>query len=320
LRQAVAPKSLRAVAMAYRFKRDFATVQDGVRHLAVELIDDAASCADGKNKNVHEAVHSMRKSCKKLRGLIRLVRPVFDDYQAENAAFRDAGRDLSVLRDGAVLLETYDGLLDTYAEQIERSQFAPIRRRLTALQRELASRDDIPDMLEEFRRTMIKARKRARRWSIADDGFDAIEPGVRKSYRGAQRAMVDVSKKATPEAVHEWRKRVKDHWYQARLLSPIWREPMKAHCDVTDELGDMLGKHHDLEVFQQRLGDDELGDAGDIDVLKGLVRRRQKAIEDDAFSIGARLLAEPADSLTRRWRSYWDIWHEDEPREAALAA
>jgi CHAD domain-containing protein len=306
--------------MAFRFRRDFATVQDGVRHIAVELIDDAATCADGKSKNVDETVHSMRKSCKKLRGLIRLVRPVFDDYQAENAAFRDAGRDLSGVRDGAVLLETYDGLLDTYAEQIDRSQFAPIRRRLTALQRELANRDDIPEMLDEFRRAMTKARKRARRWSIADDGFDAIEPGVRKTYKSAQRAMVDASKKATPEAVHEWRKRVKDHWYQARLLSPIWWEPMKAHCDVTDELGDMLGRHHDLEVFQQRLGEDELGAASDIDVLTGLARRRQKAIEDDAFAIGARLLAEPAGCLIRRWRSYWDVWHENEPREAALAA
>ena len=291
----------------------------GCARSAVELIGDAIECAGGKGKDVNETVHSLRKSCKKLRGLIRLVRPVFGDYRAENAAFRDAGRDLSFLRDCGVLIETYDGLLQTYKDQIDRTRFAPIRRRLTLLQKELAERDDIPDILEEFRRTMTKARKRAREWRIADDGFEALRRGVRKSYVGAQRAMTEASKQPTPEGVHEWRKRVKDHWYHTRLLCPIWPRPMKAHCEVADRLGDTLGKHHDLEVFRQRLAGDDLN-AVDLDLLGDLVRRRQKTLEDEAFSIGARLLAEPAAGLTGRWRSYWDAWREDEPRQSALAA
>jgi CHAD domain-containing protein len=306
--------------MAYRFERDIATVQDGVRDIAKELIDDAVACAGGKRRDIAETVHSVRKSCKKLRGLIRLVRPVFDDYQAENAAFRDAGRGLSFLRDAGVLIETYDDLFENYHDQVDRARFAPIRRRLTLVQKELTDRDKIGDMLDEFCRTMQKARKRARRWRIADDGFDALEPGVRKSYKGARRAMDAAVRQATAETVHEWRKRVKDHWYHARLLSPIWRSPMKVHGEVADQLGDMLGKHHDLEVFRQRLTGDELGGAADVEVLIGLVRRRQKALEEEAFSIGARLLAEPAGGLARRWRSYWDAWRADEPREAALAA
>ena len=32
--------------MAYRFKRDIASVQDGVREIAGELIDDAIACAE----------------------------------------------------------------------------------------------------------------------------------------------------------------------------------------------------------------------------------------------------------------------------------
>ena len=306
--------------MAYRFERDFATVQDGVRKIAVELIDDAVKCAGGKGRNIHETVHSLRKSCKKLRGLIRLVRPVFEDYQAENAAFRDAARDFSLLRDGGVLIETYDSLLASYKDQIDRPRFAPIRRRLTLLQKALSESNDNADMLKEFRETMMQARKRARRWRIAGDGFESLGPGIRKSYKGAQRAMAEAAKQPTAEAVHEWRKRVKDHWYQTRLLCPIWQTPMKAHSEVADRLGDMLGKHHDLEVFRQRLGGDELGDPSDLDVLAGLVRRRQKTLEEAAFSIGARLLTESPASFTRRWQRYWDAWHEDEPRESALAA
>ena len=169
--------------MAYRFKRDIASVQDGVRAIAGELIDDAIECTGAKRKDVNEVVHSSRKACKKLRGLIRLVRPVFDDYRAENVAFRNAGRGLSALRDGGVLIETYDGLLKTYGDQEDRSKFAPIRRRLTLLQKEATERDDIPQMLDIFRQSMSAARKRVRRWNISGDEFEALEPGVRRSYK-----------------------------------------------------------------------------------------------------------------------------------------
>ena len=64
----------------------------------------------------------------------------------------------------------------------------------------------------------------------------------------------------------------------------------------------------------------ELGEANSLKVLSGLALRRQKALEEEAFSVGARLFAEPADSLTGRWRSYWEAWRIDVPREAALAA
>ena len=233
--------------MAYRFERDFSTIQDGIRQLAVELIDDAIDCADGKCRDVHETVHSLRKSCKKLRGLIRLVRPVFDDYQAENAAFRDAARDFSYSRDCGVLIETYDGLLESYQEQVDRTKFAPIRRHLTVLQKQLAQGNDISERLGEFRKAMAKARNRARGWRIAEDGIEALERGIRKSYKGAQRAMDEAAQEPTADVVHEWRKRVKDHWYHTRLLCAIWPRPMRARSAVADELGDMLGKHHDLE-------------------------------------------------------------------------
>jgi len=70
-----------------------------VRRIATELIDHAVAQIDGTKTAPHEAihhdvhheaVHEVRKDCKKLRGLLRLVRPAVPKlYTHENAAFRD---------------------------------------------------------------------------------------------------------------------------------------------------------------------------------------------------------------------------------------
>jgi CHAD domain-containing protein len=305
--------------MAYRFSKSQDTVQDGVRKIATELIDNAIE-ATKQRQNPEPTVHDLRKTCKRLRGLIRVVRPVFADYRVENAAFRDAGRKLSHLRDTAVLIQTYDSLLEAYDDQVDRARFAPIRRRLTLQQKRSAGHADIARRLEEFRQAMVDARGRVRRWRLSDDGFEALEPGIAKSYKRARRAMAAASKELSAETVHEWRKQVKDHWYHTRLLTPMWRKQMKTSGVVANDLGELLGQHHDLDVFQQRLTEGEIADAADLEVLIGLAKRRQEALADEAFIMGARLLAEPPKNLTRRWRSYWQTWRSDEPREAALAA
>lgn len=305
--------------MAYQFDKSLDTVQGGVRDIATELID-AAIAATKRRQDPQRTVHNLRKTCKKLRGLIRLVRPVFADYHAENAAFREAGRGLANLRDTAVLIQTCDSLLETCGDQVDRAQFAPIRRHLTQQHRQLSRQADVAQKLRDFRERMTAARVRVGQWSLSEDGFDAIEPGVARSYRAARRAMAAASQETTAEAIHNWRKRVKDHWYHAHLLTPIWPKQMRTSRVVAKDLSELLGLHHDLEVFSIHLTKHEPGDAADVETLTGLARQRQQAIADEAFLMGARLLAEPTGHMTRRWRSYWHTWRSDEPREAALAA
>ena len=288
-------------AMAYRFDSSQDTVQDGVRDIATELIDEAIA-ASRRRQDAERTVHNLRKTCKKLRGLIRLVRPVFADYHAENAAFRAAGHGLAHVRDAAVLIQTYDGLLEACDDQVDRTRFAPVRRHLTLQHRQLARQADMARRLEEFRERMSAARSRVARWRLSEDGFDAIEPGLARSYKAARRAMAAASKDTTAEAIHDWRKHVKDHWYHAHLLTPLWPKQMKTSRIAARNLSELLGEHHDLEVFARHLTEHEVVEAADLEALTGLARRRQQAITDKAFLMGARLLAEPTGHMTSRWR------------------
>jgi len=299
--------------LAYRFKEDDVSVADVVRRIAVEQIDKAIGEIDDPEIDQRETVHQVRKRCKKLRGLVRLVRPALASYALENAAYRDAARELSFLRDTEALIETYDRVADAFDGQIDRPAFASIRRRLTLRQKEEENRQDIADKLDAFRESMVEAKVRALRWELSEKGTKAFAGGVEKTYGRGREAMKTARKTGDVEAFHDWRKRIKYHGHHARLLAPIWPGPMTAHHAEADALGKLLGDHHDLEVFAEtlRAEPDAFGNLGDVEVFLTLMERRRAAIETEAFERGARLLAEPEEALAARWAAYFKAWRKE---------
>ena len=119
--------------MGYRFERD-ETVGDAFRRIARaqsdKALDEVGSAA--ANPADEDAIHDCRKRCKKLRGLIRLVRPALDQatYRAANEAFRDAARELSGLRDAQALLATFDSVVAVPSEPPRLDGFESVRAEL----------------------------------------------------------------------------------------------------------------------------------------------------------------------------------------------
>jgi CHAD domain-containing protein len=309
--------------MPYRFKRTDETVQHGLRRIAIEQLDKAVDEIDDDDLTRAVRVHQVRKRCKKLRALIRLVRPAFADYSAENATLRDAARQLAFARDAGVMIATYDTLMDAYGDEVARADFAAIRRQFTLKQKREADARRIDDSLARVRVVLDAARGRARHWQIADDGFAAIAGGLAKTYGRARKAMTRAANDGSAEAFHEWRKRMKHHGYHTRLLAPMWRGPMKARGKSADRLGDVLGAHHDLAVFEATLAADPQAVAAHdtVDAIVALARRRQTALATEALPHGVRLMAERKRDLCRRWQTYWEVWQGTHgPAEAAQAA
>lgn len=296
--------------MAYRLARTDSSAESAVRRIAREQIDAAVQAIDDPAVAPDVAVHELRKHCKKVRGLLRLVRPTFADYAAENAAFRDIARGVSPMRDANVLIATYDDVVVRYADQIERPALAAIRRRLTLRRKALASGHDPEALLAQCREPLLQAAQRAGAWRLDADGFAAMHDGLRKTYRRTRKAMRDAQRSPSPDHFHDWRKRCKDHWYHARLLRPIWPGPMRAHADCANTLGDCLGSHHDLAVFAETLAarPGDFGNPAGVEVMTGLVRSRLATLEAEAFALGARLLAESSSALASSWCLRYEAW------------
>src|SRR4051794_11864935 len=85
----------------YKFAPD-EPVEKRFRDIALSQIDAALEAIDRPDEGGRSAVHEVRRRCKKLRGLLRLVRPAFDQFGHENGAIRDAAATLSSARDAEV--------------------------------------------------------------------------------------------------------------------------------------------------------------------------------------------------------------------------
>ena len=297
------------------------SVPDGIRRVAREQVEAAIGEISNRSLPEPEKIHQIRKRCKKLRAVLRLVRPGLGEfYASENAFFRDAARLLSPLRDTQSVLDAYDGLMERFRGEVTRRALAPIRRHLVQRKRRRASEvTDLDERLERVRGLMEDARERIGAWPIEATGADAWREGFEQAYRQARRGMARAYESPTVERFHEWRKGVKYHWYHTRLLRPLWSRALGARARAADDLGEMLGDHHDLAVLRATLLDEahEMGDRQQVDRLVELIGRRRAELEAEAKPLGELLCAEKPRQIGARHARYWDAWQERQHRQSA---
>ena len=134
-------------------------------------------------------------------------------------------------------------------------------------------------------------------------------PGLARTYRQGREEMSRALADPSTENVHRWRKRVKDHWYQLRILRQAWPGPLGETVAAAHELTELLGDHHDLAVLaadlRTRTG------LGDTAPFEAAIERRQSELLDAAVAIGRRLYAEKPKAFRRRLERYWLAWRED---------
>lgn len=296
--------------MAYRLTRKDRSVADGVQRIAGEQIEKALASAEARDRN--DAIHDIRKRCKKLRGLVRLVGPVFDGYALENAEFRRLADSISAARDSKVMQDTYDRLVREFADRIDRRALGSIRRRFT-LQRRTEAETSGEARMRDLCDGLREARERIRSWDLRADGWDAIGDGLRKTYQRARTASAQARSCPDDRNFHDLRKRIKYHCYHCRLLENLWPDLMAARQRPARRLSDLLGDHHDLGLFIGKLEGDRraFGDQRDVEVAIGLARARQARLEKAAWPMIDRLLAQQPKPLARHFGALWAVWRQD---------
>ena len=147
-------------------------------------------------------------------------------------------------------------------------------------------------------------------WQLGSDGWDLLAPGLERSYRRSRNRFRETRSDPSAENVHEWRKRVKDLWYQLRILTPAWPAVLGETADQAHELSDLLGDHHDLAVLADdaRSRRERFDSEEDLDSLLRAIERRQGTLLASAFALAERLYAERPKAFVRRLAAYWSAW------------
>jgi CHAD domain-containing protein len=189
------------------------------------------------------------------------------------------------------MVETIDDLAERYSGQLPKHEFERVREPLAA-QAAATTPAGSADTLAPLVNT---------EWQVGD--VDPVEALTRTYVRGRENFKT-VLEDPTSEHLHEWRKRVKDLWYQQQLLEELWPGVMKAQAKEAKQLSKQLGEDHDLAVLSEVLrGDRSL----DGDELLPLIAKRRKQLLKQMRRRGRRVYAEKPKHFARRLRRYVEL-------------
>ncbi len=250
---------------------------DGLKRVFCEQIECALQLCRHPAKQRGVTVHEVRKHLKKLRAAMRLaIGEVGKSQHArEDRCVRKIGRLVSDLRDAQVRLQTLIQLRDETAFAGWQKEAIPQLERVGA---------------------------RLSKWPLEGLTWNQICGAVAKIYKRGQRGLAKTINDPDPENFHAWRKRVKDLWYQLRILQPLNRVVLEETAHDAKVLGELLGREHDFAFLLERLekesGDEALRD--ELAQLQKVISKRGKRLRRNALELGRRFYAEPAKAFAKR--------------------
>jgi CHAD domain-containing protein len=303
---------------------------EGLRRMAVGQLDRAIELLsrEGGRTTGERAVHETRKALKRLRTLLALLADAVDErtLSYEQEAVRQAARRLSGVRDAEVMVQTLDALLERHPRKLRRKSVRRLRERFEAERRRAAAHTGDPATRAEVIAQLRGARVRIERWTLPRGrGLRAIEPGLERIYRQGRKRCRRAArgKGETAQAMHEWRKRVKDLRYTAEALGPAetagkpgnscageGARSLRRLAKRADELGELLGDDHDLAVLAERVRAQgrrhagphaPIGRGAERTLLK-LIARRRRHLRKIALRQGKRLYSRRPKTFVRRVR------------------
>lgn len=285
-----------------------------VRAVALERLDRVIGELSGeRSDDAGIAVHEARKDLKRLRSLVRLLRPGLKKrvYRREADALRDVSRGLGALREADALVETVDALREPASGRVPATTLDALHDAFAA--RTAAGAPSAGGTADDDLAAAVAAlrdiRERVAAGALDVDGRSTLAAGLARSYRRAHEAFAGTAGEPSADELHEWRKRVKDLWYQQRLLADAWPAVLKAQSQEAKDASKLLGDDHDLAELHAALEDPEgpaAHVAADTGALLPVVQARRVALLAEARAYGVRLHAEKPKAYVRRVRRYLD--------------
>jgi CHAD domain-containing protein len=286
------------------------SIPRGLRRIAREEIDSAIGNLRVRQLSKRDmAVHEARKSIKKLRGVVRLLMPELGAAgPEENRVLRDLGRSLAEVRDAAAMIETVDLLGKRFHADPAVARLAGVRTEFVKRRRNARLHADSTSAAEDGIMTLRRLRRRLNTWNIGSD-FCSIAPGLKRTYRRGRRALARARKDPNARNLHDLRKRVKDYWYQVRILESLWTAPDVSPEKALKDLQEDLGDAHNLAVLREKA-------VATSDVVVDLIDNLEKELRVKSLAAAKEIYAEKTGVHVAKLTALWIAWRGETERKS----
>src|SRR5262245_41993904 len=189
-------------------------IEDELRNTARrQLRRGSEALKQPDERTIATSVHEARRSVKKVRAVVETLREAGADVpRKDRRRLRKASRKLSLVRDSAAIVDTFQKFRKRYPKRLAEHTYGILRRALLDA-RERGERSARREgILDQVANQLDKTRAKAKRWKAPALDVLALIDVVALSYRASRRAMQRARRTQLPATLHGWRKELKTLW------------------------------------------------------------------------------------------------------------
>ena len=269
------------------------------------LIDSAADGLSNESRNGEQDIHQVRTTIKRLRALLRLIRPAVDPaiFNRENVRLRTAARLLSFARDTEVARGTLKTL--PVSNQIDQDS---VRSVLSGFEVKVERPNDLDETMAEVRRRLAQTRRNFHRLKLRGTEREILERGLRAVYRQGRNRMRNAIELGEDRAFHRWRIRAKNLYYELEFLESVWPNGLHRLVSRLSKLQDEIGVDHDAAVLRAWLKKtpENFGGSETVQRVVACLDRQTQKLRKRVVPLGQQIWGEKPRRFARRVVRHWD--------------
>ena len=223
------------------------SLRTGLLRVVDALTDSVTGDLPHLSDNGEQDIHQVRTTIKRLRALLRLIRPAVDPafFNRENGRLRTAAGLLSFVRD----TEVARGTLKEIPVSNQADQDA-VHSVLLGFENRAESPSHLAQNIVEVRRRLEQTRRNFHRLRLRGTDRKIVEAGLRAVYRQGRKRMKVAIGQGRDNAFHRWRIRAKNLYYELEFLEPVWPKELHQMLSRLSRLQNGIGLDHDVAVLR----------------------------------------------------------------------
>jgi CHAD domain-containing protein len=291
------------------------SVKGNMVRMMQEQYENIKSLCLSFEMNPDKHVHEIRKSFKRLRALLRLIKYDigYSSYFRENCFCRDESKYISDLRDLKVFHENLTNLVEAHKNEIDIEVVELLQKKI--LDRKDQRFKEVVDgnIFQIIHDDVSLASERLKRFNFPNADFDIIHEGLFKIYKKGQEELYLVKNEPTVENYHNLRKRVKYLMYHMQIFQPVWPKYFKTTAKMLDKSADQLGLDHDyaeLIKYINEINDTKFSEARKKQFINWLEKLRND-LQAPALATIEKIYAEKPELFIDRIKQYFSITYSN---------